>query len=841
MKKISKRILALILASCMVFSMAACGNKEEAAPDSTENSQSEAEVAEDDAEYTYNTALADFPTNWSPFQNQTATDSEILDYITEGFYVFDYNDTMDGYELVPGVAAEEPVDVTDEYVGKFGIVEGETAKAWKITLRDDLMWEDGTPIVAQDWVTSAALLLDPKASNHRADTLYSGNLTIVNAQNFLYAGQYGQNPMISANYLPEEYVGADALTVAEDGTLTVDGKDILLSITGCGNWDPSNGMDVYYGAYPDAFVVDGKDIYAEVFTPAADEAGYVKATQEMIDGLKAVIAAIKGYESLDAYVAENGEYADQEWQEFCYYGMTYPEMSIEEVGIFATSDTELVLVLEKPLDGFYLLYSLTSPWLVNEELYLSCASEKDGVYTNSYGTSAETTMSYGPYVLDSFQADKQYVLKRNENFHGVKDGFYQTTTWQVDCVAEPSTRLEMFVSGQLDSYGLSAEDMEAYATSDYTYYTTSDSTFFVALNPDMEGLTAAQEALGENFNKTILTLKEFRQALSFSLDRSAFALATLPTCNPAFGVFSSLIVSNAETGETYRSTEEAKWVLARFWGVADDIGSGKMYETVDDAIESITGYNLEMAKQLFDQAYDKAVAEGLMDEDDVIEIKIGIPNNTSQTYAKGYEFLVNNYTDAVVGTKLEGKLVFSKDDTLGNAFDQALKSNKVDMLFLVGWTGSALDPYGLVEAYTTAEYQYDPSWDTSAEMAAVEIDGVEYTASVLDWTYCMNGEEIAITDKDGNVKTFAAGPNDDVDEARFAILTAMENAILSTYDLLPLVDDSTAALKGMQIQYYTEEYIFGVGRGGIRYMTYNYNDAEWDEFVTSQNGALTYN
>ena len=32
-----------------------------------------------------------------------------------------------------------------------------------------------------------------------------------------------------------------------------------------------------------------------------------------------------------------------------YQGTEYPEMSIDEVGIFAPSDTELVLVLEKPL------------------------------------------------------------------------------------------------------------------------------------------------------------------------------------------------------------------------------------------------------------------------------------------------------------------------------------------------------------------------------------------------------------------------------------------------------------------------------------------------------------
>ena len=44
----------------------------------------------------------------------------------------------------------------------------------------------------------------------------------------------------------------------------------------------------------------------------------------------------------------------------------------------------------------------------------------------------------------------------------------------------------------------------------------------------------------------------------------------------------------------------------------------------------------------------------------------------------------------------------------------------------------------------------------------------------------------------------------------------------------------------MQINYYTEEYVYGVGRGGIKYMTYNYTDAEWDAYVADNGGILNY-
>lgn len=800
MKKTLKRVFVLALAAAMTLSLAACGGKDGEQGDDA------------DATYTYNVAMSTFPTNWNPHTYQTTTDAEILGYITEGFYSFDYNETKDGYKIVPQMATAEPVDVTADYVGKYGIEEGDTAKAWKITLRDDLCWEDGTAITAQDFVTSAELLLNPVAGNYRADSLYSGNMTIVNAKDFLYNGQYVYETDMAADGFYEVEKDADGYYV------TTEGNAVVLKLNDACIW--------FGGAIADYAAYFGDD-YA-VLEGAADANGVVKVNDEVIAVLETLCATYGGgYEN--------------EWQEFCFLGEQFAEMDFSEVGIFATADNELVLVLEKPLEGFYLLYSLTDSWLVNEELYKECETVTDGVYNNTYGTSAETTISYGPYKLASFQADKQYVLERNDNHYDVKAGYYKTTSMQVDCVAEASTRLEYFLKGELDSYGLQAEDMATYQQSEHTYFTDGESTYFVALNPDKAGLTTAQTNAGENINKTILTVLEFRQALSFALNRDEFALATMPTLTPAFGVFSNLIISDPENGTGYRSTDEAKEVLAQFWGVSEEIGDGKLYADLDEAVNSITGYNLDKAKQLFDVAYDKAIAEGLMDEDDVVEIKIGLPS-TSSTYTNGYEFLSNCYTEAVKGTKLEGKLTFTKDDTIGNGFADALKSNQVDLLFYVGWSGSALDPYGLMEAYTSTDYQYDPAWDTTTTMWDITLsDGVTYTASVWDWTLCMGGEVITITAADGTTKEYSCGTADELPEDRFAILTGLEGAVLSTYDMIPLTGAASATLKGMQIQYYTENYVYGVGRGGLKYMDYNYSDAEWADYVSEQGGSLVYN
>ena len=810
-----KKFLAMLLALTMVLSLAACGGDkapETSAPaDGTEGT----EAVASDATYTYNTALAEFPTNWNYHTYQTAIDAEILDYITDSFYIFDYNETKDGYAMIPGMAIGEPVDVTADYVGKYGVEEGDKAKVYILNLREDLKWEDGTPITAHDFVESAKRLLNPEAQNYRADTMYAGSVTIVNAEAYLKQGQTTPTSVgtVMAN---EGLADLDAFFAAH-------GEDVAYI-----NWKYSFGAQYDFDATP---WTQG--------TP--DAAGFSLAPEDAVVETPLTMNQMREF-FVSAAMALNG--ADEataiDWiSDELYVNFTYADVAWEDVGWFAVSDYKLGFAMTNELSGFYLKYNLPSP-LVNIEMYDKCASVVDGVYTNTYGTSAETTMSYGPFKLTSFQADKQYVLEKNENYYGLTEDTYQVTKWVVDCVPEPATRLELFLQGKLDSFGLTKDYMDEYQMSDYCYYATGDSTFAMVFNPDADALVTAQQAAGANINKTILTVEEFRQAMSYALDRNAFCLATSPMNAPGFGLFSGLIVSDPEAGTAYRTTEVAKNVLAEFWGVSEEYGEGKLYADIDEAIDSITGYNLTKAQELFNVAYDKAIEQGLMDEDDVVEIKIGTPNNTSTFYNNGYEFIVNNYTEAVKGTKLEGKLQFTRDDTLGNAFGDALKNNQVDMLFGVGWTGSALDPYGLMEAYLLPSYQYDDCTDFTAIDVTIAIDGVDYTASAMDWLNIMNGTAVTITAADGSTMEYSCGVANEDPETRLQILGALEGAVLLNYNFLPIMDNATAQLRGQQIEYYTEDYIFGMGFGTLKYYTFNYTDAEWDAYVAANNGELDY-
>ena len=792
-----KRLLALALAVCMLMTGFA--------------------LAEDTSAdtYTYRSSLSTFPTNWNPHQYKTATDNDaVLSWISDGFYDFDYNETMDGYVMEPRMVTGDPEDVTADYVGEeWGIEEGAEGRAYKYTLRDDLKWEDGTPITAQTYVESVKLQLNPVAQNYRADSFYSGSFVLHNAEAYAKQGTNADTSLQAYMAL----VGEEDV----DAFLAAYGE-----MTGYIDWNNSFG-DTYdfetetWTGEAESGVVETPLTLAELYTFYTEGAGGEYITWADLDGKKA--------------------YALEE----LYGKYVYPELDFESVGVKALSDTELVVIMDKPLQGFQLKYNVGIP-LVNVDLYNACATETDGVYTNNYGTSVETTMSYGPYRLAGFQSDKEIVLEKNPEWYGYaleeNEGLYQTDRITYTYVAEASTAFEMFLNGELDVIGLDVDHIGDYSSSEYTYFDEGASVFAMAVNPNLEALTANQAAAGENINKTILTVKEFRMALSLGIDRAKFISATSPTNAPAFALYGNTIVGNPETGSFYRDTDEAKQVIVDFWGLTEEVGEGKMYPDYDAAIDSITGYNLEMAKSYFDAAYDKAIEQGLMDEDDVIEIIIGLPASRP-FYVNGYDFMVNNYTEAVKGTKLEGKLTFKKDDTIGNSFGDALRNNQVDMLFGVGWSGSEFDPYSLMEAYLSPNYQYDASFDFTAEMLDITLGDVSYTASAWDWYQVINGTPLEVTKTGTDEKVELVLPytmDEELAADRLHVLAALEGAVLQNYDFIPLMNDASAKLKGMKIEYYTEDEIYPLSRGGVKYMTYNYTDAEWDAFVTEQGGTLNY-
>ena len=824
MKKL--KLLSLVLAMVMVLSFAftGCG----------ETSETPA------AKYTYNAATSSLPTSWNSHTYQSNDATTVTGYTTDSLYTFDYNDAKNGYQIVPSMATAFPTDVTANYVGKYGIEEGDTDRVYSIPLRDDLKFDNGDPITAATFVESMKLLLNPAATNYRADTYFKGNLAIHKSKDYAYNGLTVDQPAVDVEgYGPSipDWTQAEGLAFSPSNVAAF-----------ANFFDETNMLNL--AGYKSYFKVNGEDLYTKLVSYGGEDGtGKTAMNQEIFDTLKALF-------SEGAPLSPYWGWADEEIGYFTVAPYTYPEIDFSEVGFFADGNN-LVVVNDNELSGFYLKYSLSTDFfLVHPETYKARMTVNQGIYANDYATSVDTYVGFGPYKLTTYVKDNTVEFTKNEHWYGYNlpenKGLYQTTDIKIVQVAESESRLNMFLQGKLDTYGLEEQDMKDYQASDHTYYTEGDSTWFVAINPSASGLKAAEDVAqanapaGVEYDKEILTIKEFRQALSFSIDRAAYALALDPLGGVAKALYGNMIISDPDNGVAYRTTEEAKDVILKFWGMYDKVGEGKTYATKDEAIAAITGYDLAGAKDLFNQAVKKAKDMGYITTDNFkIHIVVGRPAE-HEYYNKGYEHLKQVWTKAVEGTALEGKLEVVQSEVLGSSnFSKALKQNKVDVLFGVGWTGSALDPYGLMEAYVAPNYQYDPGWDTSSTQLDIEINGQVLRSSVYEWgALALAGKDIVanvVVDGEATDEevTINAGANADM-SVRLKILAAVEEAVLLQYDMIPINLESSANLKGMQIKYYTEEYIFGVGRGGIKYMTYNYTDAEWDEYVKSKGGKLNY-
>ena len=103
--------------------------------------------------------------------------------------------------------------------------------------------------------------------------------------------------------------------------------------------------------------------------------------------------------------------------------------------------------------------------------------------------------------------------------------------------------------------------------------------------------------------------------------------------------------------------------------------------------------------------------------------------------------------------------------------------------------------------------------------------------TLKQWSDCLNGTTV-------NGMNFGDGIADV--QVRLDILAACEGKILASYNYLPMLQDGSMALLSQQVYYVREEYNPIMGRGGIAYTKYNYNEADWTAYVAAQGGELKY-
>lgn len=800
---------------------------------------------QDTKEYTYNTYTGQMPAIWTELNTSDVMDIELIQYLNSSFFEFNYEFDEDG-NIVPGgftvdySAATGLKDVTADYVGQYGIT-AEMAKdgghAFAITLRDDLTWDDGTEIHAEDFVYTMSQQLSPNYLFAQASNYYSGNYILHNARNYVYQGQSGW------------FAAHDVESVFEESLY----NNIYFSLGNSTENAEKFGGAVSsfrtYMGFPDSYTAE---MVAEYITTTGVN-NVVDATVEEVLALEGkTYAQIVADSSLKATwdkVLACWKTVDNEELDFFLMQYTYPEMSFDEVGFFVgENENELVIVIDNTIhpideDGnltYEAAYYLESFPLVKRDLWEKLENSSTKPYTNAYNTtSVANSASWGPYKLTNFQAGRTYTVSRNTEWYGYGmeqyDDQYQTDNIVVDYIPEWNTAWQAFQQGDLDGIGIDTTIINQYRNSERAYFTPETYTF--SLN--LQSATAVYKK-GENI---MLKYDEFRQALSLALDRDDYCSVNAPSSMGALGYLNELYYYDVENGGVYRETDAAKEALLNAYGATKNsdgswtVGSTK-YTDIDDAVNALTGYNLTLARDLMQKAYDKAVAAGDYTDGDKIVLTLGVQSQTANA-ERNRAYLETAFNQALVGTPMEGKLEIQFFTTTDN-WDQEFSNGDYDICFSA-WGSAAFNPSYLLGATQIWDAnRYATGWDPKTVEFTLTLEGYNggepITMDLKLWDACLQG---LTTDDEGRPAPYNFSTADY--DIQLQILAAEETAILGSYWSIPVYSSTTASLISYKCEYISYEYNTFMDFGGVRYMSYNFDDTEWEEFVAAdKDGILNY-
>lgn len=785
---------------------------------------------EDPKMYTMREYTSQMPSQWCTILSSDNVNNEMESYFTSAFYEFNYKFDANG-KIVPGAytveysAATKLEDVTKKYAGQYGLAaDAEKGQAFAMTLRNDLTWDDGTPIKAADFVYSMSQQLSPKYLFATASNYYSGNYVIHNAQNYVKQGQKGWFDNGNMNLAYSD------LALGADGKYTLKGNECTIALKKPLVWLRGDTLDFCVTDTPQYFDTEA---YASLLA-LANENGDVAVTAESLALLTTVITA----------KADWGE-TKENTVCYMYVNYEYPAMDFSEVGYFVgDNEYELVMVIDgtlNPLDaegnltyeaGYYF-----SSWpLVKKDLWERCEDQSKTPYANSYCTTQEKSASWGPYKLTNYQDQKTYTVSRNDKWFGYGlpqyANQYQTDAIVTEKIEEWDTAWLAFQKGNLDGIGMNVKIAADYRTSKRAYFTPETWTFDLNIQSNANSRT-------DKRNNLLLNYADFRKAISLSLDRDDYCAKNNPSSQAALGLLNSMYYYDVENGKVYRESIQAKEAILNAYGATKNAdGSWKVGETtytdIEDALDATTGYNLTLARQLVENAIAQAKTDGKYSDGEEIILTYGIETQSADTdrVKNWFQAAFDNMTK---GTSIEGKVKIEYFMFSSATWSEQFSAGEYDLCF-GAWGNAAFNPaYLLCETQISAENRYATNWDPKTVSVTVKAtpddkhkDGL-YTYNLEQWRLILQG-------KDGCPVNFKNFPMED----QLAALGAVETAILKVYYSIPVFSRYSASLMGYKVDYVSYEYNTFMGYGGIRYMTFNYDDTAWAEFVASNNNILNY-
>lgn len=813
------KIATLAVAAAMVSSVAlfaaACGKK-----------------TEDSGSYTYREATTSLPTNWNPHSWESNTDGALMAYVTSPLVDMSILNSEEKtyqwvYEMATSVKDVTAANQTD--LTKYGVTlpAGQTASnttsgyVFEIELREGAAWENGEAITADDYVYSMQQLVDPEMLNYRANLYIANESELAGAYNYYYSLQ---TEIFTAVADLGDYESMEAAVE--------DGLDVVIDMWNL--WGLQGALDADGNECPQYVSISNTTKYRDPAVAEGEEGDWISAS-EIYAQNAGMLTVGSEYDGVYIGVIVENENTDTTW---------------DNVGFYKVDDYTVRYVTQSYVDLNTFMTSLTSNWLVYEDLYEELKETVGDLVVTTYGTSKETTMSYGPYKIDSIDTGRQMKFSQNANWYGwdrdedgkiVTDDYgnyvstteflvdgehvrqYMTTNIQIDVMTEDTQELAFF-RGELTTWTPPADQLGDYAMSDYLYQEDETYTLSLFFNTDLDALKAMDKA-GTNTNGVVVSNYNFRKAMSLAIDRSAFCEAS-PGYKPAYSLMNEQYYYDIynDPNSVYRNSEPAMQAICNLYGV--EYGEGTPYATLEDAYNSITGYNATEAHDLLAKACDELVAAGLYTKGQPINISIAWSQGTlgSDDYAQ-IAVLNQNINAAAKDTGF-GTITFTAVGNMQSPNPYDAVPQGVYAIGCGAWGGAFLYPFRNFQVYMDPD-QYSINeaacWDPTTEMLTLTIGGEEVTMTWQAWSNSISGSGV-----------YAQASN----EVKLEITAQLEEAYLNLYYRIPICNTVLSYLLSQQCSYYTENYHVLYGFGGLRLMTYNYTDTEW--FAAIDAGEIEY-
>ena len=546
------------------------------------------------------------------------------------------------------------------------------------------------------------------------------------------------------------------------------------------------------------------------------------------------------------------------------------DQSFDGVGIVKVNDYKLRLFLARAITELDLKFSLSSNWLVRLDLYDKLTiTTSAGLRTTGYATPNQGVsgyMSYGPYKLTKFEAGKAFTIEKNDKWYGYTDGQhvgqYQMTGVYTRIITDHNTALQEFERGNLDDFALNRNDMKTYGNSSRLTSTYESYTQKISINSNRAKLLGKQTEQG--VNKTVLANYYFRKGLSLAMDRNNFASQATAGSKGFTSLLNDLYLTDVESGEMYRNTAQGKNVYNM---VYDKMG-GTNPKDAKPLDTKACGFNLSMASWYVAEGLKQELAstlEGHINKGDNIKLEFRVYDNESESTIEMLNFIRKSFSnvvsEAVNKLRTDGVLGANENFTItidavkDEDYYNTAHNGNYELIFST-WGGAAINPIGLMQVYCDSTFTSNCEYGFKGHQNDENFNGDylnpnnEFMDAWVEIDLDGNGEIGS-----GERKTYhnwwseinEIVENDPKDSPEYAakhkrildVLSNLEAAILLRFEAIPLVARASASLNSFKIENGSPSYINLIGYGGIRHMTFNYNDGEWEQFVKDHGGNLS--